>query len=226
MSYRKRLWPLLLTLIIVMLLGGVISLYPTFSNWYSNKVQSTVHAQYSSVISNTKDTELQKAWEEARIYNESLFFIQTKEGKELSDYDSVLNLSGNGIIGYIEIPAIKVMLPIYHSVNENVLQKGAGHMRGTSLPIGGENTHAVIAAHSGMASAKMFTDLDTLQTEDLIYLHILGETLTYKVIDTVTVLPTDVEHIQIEPGKDLLTLVTCVPFGVNSHRLLVKTERL
>lgn len=221
MRYKKRIWPLLLTLVCVMLIGISLSLYPIFSNWYSKQVQSTVHAEYSAALSNTNNEELQKAFETARKYNESLYYIQAANEKELPDYDSVLNLSGNGIMGYIEIPAIDVFLPIYHSVDESVLQKGAGHMPGTSLPIGGENTHTVIAAHSGMASAKMFTDLEKLKIGNPILIHILGKTLTYEVFETVTVLPSDVEHIQIEPQKNLLTLVTCVPFSINTHRLLV-----
>ena len=225
MRYKKHIWPLLLTLVFVMFMGIGLSLYPIFSNWYSKQVQSTVHAEYSAALSNTDNTELQKALEKARKYNESLYYIQTAEEKKLPDYDSLLNLSGNGIMGYIEIPAIDIFLPIYHSVDESVLQKGAGHMPGTSLPIGGMNTHTVIAAHSGMASAKMFTDLDKLQIGDFIYLHVLGQQLIYEVFDTVTVLPSDVEYIRIEPEKDLLTLVTCIPFGVNSHRLLVNTLR-
>lgn len=220
----KKKHLVLLLMLLFLLLGSGLLIYPVFSNWYMEKVQSEIQLDYNETIKNLDEEIISAALADAHAYNEALFEHSLDES--IKPYEEQLNISGSGIMGYVEIPAIDVLLPIYHYCTDAVMEKGAGHMEQTSLPVGGENTHAVISAHSGMASAKMFSYLDKIQTGDLIYLHILGQTLTYEVFDTITVLPSDVEHIQIEPGKDLLTLVTCVPFGVNSHRLLVQSERL
>ena len=226
MKKEKRIWPLLTSMALVMLVGIGFIVYPLISNWYTDRVQSSVHSEYTDIIDQTDNKDLEKELEDAQQYNKSLFFVQTEEDTVLPDYDSVLNLSGNGIMGYVEIPAINVNLPIYHSVNENVLQRGAGHMPGTSLPVGGENTHTVISAHSGMSGAKMFSDLDKVKNGDLIFLYVLGETLAYEVSEIEVTLPADIESIKIEQHKDLITLITCTPFGVNTHRLLVHGHRV
>jgi len=212
-----------LLMLLFLLLGSGLILYPVFSDWYMDQVQSEIQLTYNETIQNLDAEILEAALADAHAYNKALFEHTIDES--IKPYEEQLNISGNGIMGYVEIPAIDVLLPIYHYCTDAVMAKGAGHMEQTSLPVGGKNTHSVISAHSGMASAKMFSELDKLQAVDLIYLHILGQTLTYEVFETVTVLPSDVERIQIEPGKDLLTLVTCVPFGVNSHRFLVRASQ-
>ena len=142
------------------------------------------------------------------------------------NYDNQLNIAGNGIMGYVEIPKIQVNLPIYHGTDAEELDRGVGHLLGSSLPVGGENTHTILSGHSGMASQKMFTDLEQLTQGDVFYLNVLGETLAYQVTEINTVLPYETDLLGIAPGEDLCTLVTCTPYGVNSHRLLVRGSRI
>lgn len=142
------------------------------------------------------------------------------------NYNSQLDIAGNGIIGYVIIPKIQVNLPIYHGTDAEVLDRGVGHLLGSSLPVGGKNTHTILSGHSGMASQKMFTDLEQLTHGDVFYLNVLGETLAYQVTEINTVLPYETDHLSIVPGKDLCTLVTCTPYGVNTHRLLVRGSRI
>lgn len=222
---KKFLFPFL-CFILLLLIGIGLMLYPLISNWYGERVRSTVEVQYNEAIAKLEDESIREAFRAAQEYNESLYSVQLDPAAAVDEYDSLLNLSGNGIMGYVEIPVIDVNLPIYHTVAESSLQKGAGHMPGTSLPIGGKSTHAVISAHSGMSDARMFTDLDKVQKGDLILLHVLGDTLAYAV-DTITVTdPADIEAIEIRQDKDLVTLVTCTPYSVNTHRLLVRGHRI
>ena len=222
---KKFLFPFL-CFILLLLIGIGLMLYPLISNWYGERVRSTVEVQYNEAIAKLEDESIREAFRAAQAYNESLYSVQLDPERAVDDYNSLLNLSGNGIMGYVEIPVIEVNLPIYHTVAESSLQKGAGHMPGTSLPIGGKSTHAVISAHSGMSDARMFTDLDKLQEGDLILLHVLGNTLAYAA-DTITVTdPADIEAIEIRQDEDLVTLVTCAPYGVNTHRLLVRGHRI
>lgn len=222
---KKFLFPFL-CFILLLLIGIGLMLYPLISNWYGERVRSTVEVQYNEAIAKLEDESIREAFRAAQEYNESLYSVQLDPAVAVDEYDSLLNLSGNGIMGYVEIPVIDVNLPIYHTVAESSLQKGAGHMPGTSLPIGGKSTHAVISAHSGMSDARMFTDLDKVQKGDLILLHVLGDTLAYAV-DTITVTdPADIEAIEIRQDKDLVTLVTCTPYSVNTHRLLVRGHRI
>lgn len=211
---------------LLLLIGIGLMLYPLISNWYGERVRSTVEVQYNEAIAKLEDESIREAFKAAQAYNESLYSVQLDPERAVDDYNSLLNLSGNGIMGYVEIPVIEVNLPIYHTVAESSLQKGAGHMPGTSLPIGGKSTHTVISAHSGMSGARMFTDLDKLQEGDLILLHVLGNTLAYAA-DTITVTdPADIEAIEIRQDEDLVTLVTCALYGVNTHRLLVRGHRI
>ena len=173
---KKFLFPFL-CFILLLLIGIGLMLYPLISNWYGERVRSTVEVQYNEAIAKLEDESIREAFRAAQEYNESLYSVQLDPAAAVDEYDSLLNLSGNGIMGYVEIPVIDVNLPIYHTVAESSLQKGAGHMPGTSLPIGGKSTHAVISAHSGMSDARMFTDLDKVQKGDLILLHVLGDTL-------------------------------------------------
>lgn len=180
------------------------------------------------------DSALREAKEQANIYNHSLIpgasteDAYSQEGLQAAseDYDSQLNIAGNGIMGYVEIPKISVNLPIYHGTENDSLERGIGHLLGSSLPVGGESTHAILSGHSGMASQKMFTDLGQLAPGDVFYLHVLNETLAYQVVEINTVLPYDTSLLGIVPGEDLCTLVTCTPYGVNTHRLLVCGSRI
>lgn len=222
---KKFLFPFL-CFALLLLIGIGLMLYPLISNWYGERVRSTVEVQYNEAIAKLEDESIREAFKAAQAYNESLYSVQLDPERAVDDYNSLLNLSGNGIMGYVEIPVSEVNLPIYHTVAESSLQKGAGHMPGTSLPIGGKSTHTVISAHSGMSGARMFTDLDKLQEGDLILLHVLGNTLAYAA-DTITVTdPADIEAIEIRQDEDLVTLVTCAPYGVNTHRLLVRGHRI
>lgn len=214
------------------LLALGLTLYPVISNYVNQKYASQIHTAYQEVMEQADDSELLKAKELADAYNRSLVPGATEaysqEGLQAAsaDYDSQLDVAGNGIMGYVEIPEISVKLPIYHGTENDSLERGIGHLLGSSLPVGGENTHTILSGHSGMASQKMFTDLEQLTTGDVFYLHVLDETLAYQVVEINTVLPYDTSLLGIAPGEDLCTLVTCTPYGVNTHRLLVRGSRI
>ena len=211
-----------------------LTLYPLISNYVNQKFASQIHTAYQEVMVQADDSELLKAKEVADAYNRtlvpgaSMVDAYSQEGLQAAsaDYDSQLNLAGNGIMGYVEIPKISVNLPIYHGTENDSLERGIGHLLGSSLPVGGESTHTILSGHSGMASQKMFTDLEQLTVGDVFYLHVLNETLAYQVVDINTVLPYDTSLLGIAPGEDLCTLVTCTPYGVNTHRLLVRGSRI
>ena len=200
--------------------------YPIVSSYYTEQHQSQVHTQYQEVVEKADGEELATARAEAEAYNELLASGAAAAELDALDYDSLLNLAGNGIMGYIEIPAIDVLLPIYHGVGEDSLERGAGHMPSTSLTIGGRGTHAVISAHSGMATARMFTDLEQLEAGDVFYLHVLNEALSYEVDQILVVKPYQIDALKIDREQDYVTLITCTPYGVNSHRLLVRGHRI
>lgn len=214
------------------LLALGLTLYPVISNYVNQKYASQIHTAYQEVMEQADDSELLKAKELADAYNRSLVPGATEaysqEGLQAAsaDYDSQLDVAGNGIMGYVEIPKISVNLPIYHGTENDSLERGIGHLLGSSLPVGGENTHSILSGHSGMASQKMFTDLEQLIIGDVFYLHVLDETLAYQVVEINTVLPYDTSLLGIVPGEDLCTLVTCTPYGVNTHRLLVRGSRI
>lgn len=212
-------------LVLLLLIGLGLTLYPALSNYLASGEQSAVQAQYTDEVKDMTNEKISTELEAAQLYNEALLSVQSAETVELRSYDDLLNLAGNGVMGYVEIPIIGVILPIYHGVSEEVLAKGAGHMPGTSLPIGGESTHAVISAHAGLPSARLFTDLDTLQVGDLFYIYVLDEALCYEVDQIIVTLPSDTEAVQIEEGEDYVTLLTCTPYGINTHRLLVRGRR-
>lgn len=209
-----------------------LTLYPLISNYVNQKYASQIHTAYQEVMEQADDSELLKAKELADAYNRTLVPGATEaysqEGLQAAsaNYDSQLNLAGNGIMGYVEIPKISVNLPIYHGTENDSLERGIGHLLGSSLPVGGENTHTILSGHSGMASQKMFTDLEQLTVGDVFYLHVLDETLAYQVVEINTVLPYDTSLLGIVSGEDLCTLVTCTPYGVNTHRLLVRGSRI
>ena len=211
-----------------------LTLYPLISNYVNQKYASQIHTAYQEVMEQVDDAALLRTKELAVAYNRSIVpgasteDAYSQEGllAASADYDSQLNIAGNGIMGYVEIPKISVNLPIYHGTENDSLERGIGHLLGSSLPVGGESTHTILSGHSGMASQKMFTDLEQLTTGDVFYLRVLDETLAYQVVEINTVLPYDTSLLGIAPGEDLCTLVTCTPYGVNTHRLLVRGSRI
>lgn len=215
--------------VLLLLIAVLIVLYPMISNYVNNKYQSTIRTEYEAELQDMDDTALQDARIAAEAYNASLAPIQfNREGVAAAtvDYDALLNLSGSGIMGYVVIDKIGVNLPIYHGTGETVLEEGVGHLIGSSLPIGGPSTHAILTGHSGVAGKKLFSDIDQLEIGDVFLLRVLGETLAYQVVEINTVLPHETALLELVSGKDLCTLVTCTPFGVNSHRLLVRGSRI
>ena len=222
---KKRIFVLLL-LFLLFLLGLGLVAYPIVSSYYTERHQSEVHTAYQAILEQAGSEEIDAARAEAEAYNELLASGATAAELDTLDYDSLLNLAGNGIMGYIEIPAIDALLPICHGVGEDSLERGAGHMPTTSLPIGGRGTHTVISAHSGMATARMFTDLEQLEAGDVFYLHVLDEALAYEVDQILVVKPYQTDALKIGPEQDYVTLITCTPYGVNSHRLLVRGHRI
>lgn len=226
-SKKNRVTVILL--VAVLLAGLSLLLYPFVSNYWNSLHQSQAIAAYMDDVRKLDDSTYEAMWEEAQRYNASLLedenrFFPNDEEKQY--YEQLLNVSGNGIMGYIEIPGIDVMLPIYHGTSEEVLQVAIGHIEGSSLPIGGESTHSVISGHRGLPSSRLFTDIDQLSEGDTFTLMVLDEVLTYEVDQIRIVEPEDISLLAIEEGQDLCTLVTCTPYGVNSHRLLVRGHRV
>ncbi len=223
-----RLWTIVL--IAVALVGLAILLYPTVSNWWNERVQTRAVAAYEAAVADIAEEDYSAYLEAAQAYNETLAEIGSASAIATpqlvdEDYWDLLDITGTGIMGYITIDKINVQLPIYHGTDAGVLQVGAGHLEGTSLPVGGESTHCVISAHRGMPSAKLFTNLDQLEVGDTFTITVLDQLLTYKVDQITIVLPEEIENLYIEEGEDYCTLLTCTPYGVNSHRLLVRGVR-
>lgn len=226
----KRTTTILTASILVFLTALGITLYPIISNYVNQKYASKIYTEYEEMIQNVDDTSLKDARRLAEQYNNALAPVSAYEQESLSEasqnYDTLLNMAGNGIMGYVEIPSIQVNLPIYHGTDSETLERGIGHLLGSSLPIGGASTHSVLSGHSGLAGQKMFTDLLQVKEGDVFYLHVLGETLAYQVVSLNTVLPYDTSLLGITPDADLCTLITCTPLAVNTHRLLVTGERI
>lgn len=216
-------------LILILVVGLSLMLYPSFSNWWNEAHQSRAIAAYSQEVSKLDENRYDELWQQAWEYNRSLvgrenaYFL---DDSQKAEYERLLDVSGMGIMGYIEIPSLKVSLPIYHGTEESVLQVAVGHLEWTSLPVGGESTHCVLSGHRGLPSAKLFTDLDRLVVGDRFRLGVLDQVLTYEVDQILIVEPHDTEALLIEEGKDLCTLVTCTPYGINTHRLLVRGHRV
>lgn len=216
-------------LILVFLLALVGTLYPVISDYWNTRHQSEVQVEYEKQMESMEDAELAAALEAANAYNAALRPVRyTKAALDAAavGYDDLLNLYGNGIMAYVEIPKIHVNLPIYHGTTTEVLEKGIGHLTGSSLPIGGVGNHAVLTGHSGVAGQRLFSDLDQLEIGDVFFIHVLNQQLAYEVRAIDTVLPEDTKLLTSVDGKDKCTLVTCTPFGVNTHRLLVQGERI
>ncbi len=215
-------------LLSVFLLGLALLLYPTVSDCWNTFHASRAITRYTEQVAELDRERYAALWEAAREYNGRLAekenrFLMSDEERE--EYEGLLDVAGNGIMGYLEIPGIGCTLPIYHGTGEAVLQVGAGHLEGSSLPVGGAGTHCVLSGHRGLPSARLFTDLDRVAVGDRFSLRVLDETLCYEVDQILTVEPSDVDALAIEAGKDYCTLVTCTPYGINSHRLLVRGHR-
>ncbi len=218
-----------IALILVLLAGVSLLLYPTVSDYWNARHASKAVADYTQNVQALDQDAYDELLAAAEDYNRSLLtresgFFLTEE--QQAQYESLLDISGTGIMGYLEIPSINVSLPIYHGTSDSVLQIAVGHLDWTSLPVGGESTHCVLSGHRGLPSAKLFTNLDQIVEGDTFIIRVLDEVLTYEVDRILIVEPEDVTALQIEPGKDLCTLVTCTPYGINSHRLLVRGHRV
>jgi sortase A len=227
---KKRKGPSISTIIlfIILLVGVGILLYPSISDWWNSMHATKAIAGYVTAVEDLSAQEREDAIKAAQAYNTKLLngvdFDLTEE--EYAEYEKMLDIGGTGIMGYVQISAIGVNLPVYHSVDESVLQIAVGHIPGSSLPVGGERTHSVLSGHRGLPSAKLFSDLDRMVEGDIFTLNVMGQTFTYMVDQIRIVLPEEVDELAIKPGRDYCTLVTCTPYGVNSHRMLVRGKRI
>ena len=224
---KKHLSTILLFL--VFFIGLSLLLYPTFADWWNSFHQSQAVASYVEQVANMDDDQYQEIWSAAWDYNRSL--IDRPNDYLLSDeqwehYNALLNVGGNGIMGYIEVPKLDIVYPIYHGTDEAVLQVAIGHLEWTSLPVGGEGSHCVVSGHRGLPSARLFTDLDQIELGDTFLLRVLDEVLTYEVDQILIVEPQVTDDLLIVEGEDLCTLITCTPYGINSHRMLVRGHRI
>lgn len=233
MSKKKKRVLFDIIRIIGLLIAFSVLLYPTVSKYLYEKNSSRTVGYYDESIAKLTEEEHQVLLDKARIYNQRLIGNSSVDGDTFhtkdelpKEYEELLNVNGTGMMGYIIIPKINVELPIYHTTAEAVLQSGIGHFPSSSLPVGGETTHAVLTGHRGLPSKMLFTDLDKIEEEDVFYIKILGEIFAYQVDQILTVLPEEVDALQIEQGKDYVTLVTCTPYSVNTHRLLIRGHRI
>lgn len=220
--------------VVTFFLALLITLYPLISTAYNRQHQSQIHLQHQEQVDAADDEALEAAWELAEAYNAALVpgvqdlerFTPEQLKAAAKGYKDLLDIAGDGILCYVTIPKLKTCLPVYHGTSDAVLELGLGHLLGTSLPIGGGSTHSVLTGHSGLASQRLLSDLDQLEPGDVFYIEVLDKTLAYEVDQMKTVLPYETEDLQIIPGQDYCTLVTCTPFGVNTHRLLVRGTRI
>lgn len=213
----------------IMFAGFVLIGYPTFANWWNSFHQTQNVSSYVSQVAAMNHEEYDAMLREAEDYNAEVAKIGNVwnlSDERIAVYNSLLNIDDTGVMGYIDIPSIHITLPIYHGTDEDILQVAIGHLAGTSLPVGGESSHCVVSGHRGLPSARLFTDIDKLSVGDTWTLNILDQTLTYEVDQVRVVKPSNLKNLQIEPGKDYCTLVTCTPYGVNTHRLLVRGHRI
>ncbi len=218
---------------LIFLTGLSVLLYPTVSDYINELHSSRAIASYDNTVTEMAPEDYSKELEAAAAYNEYLANFSnlsaaatTETERDDSPYNELLNIGGNGIMGVIKIPVVKINLPIYHGTDESVLQVASGHYLGSSLPIGGESTHAILTGHRGLPSAKLFTDLDRLEEGDTFYIKVLGEILEYQIDQIEIVLPEEVDGLSITQGEDYVTLVTCTPYGINSHRMLIRGTRI
>lgn len=223
---KRRVKTVLLYLLFA---GGILAmLYPFVSDWWNQKHATQMIVDYEEVTSSLSEEDIARQLEEAKIYNEQLAVLQYPlvQYEQVSGYEDILNVDVNGVMGFIEIPKIDVSLPIYHGTSNHTLSTAAGHLQGTSLPVGGIGSHAVIMAHRGLPSAVLFTNLDKLDIGDVFILYVLGQELTYEVDQIVEIDPSDTKYVNIDPDMDYVTLLTCTPYGVNTERLLVRGHRI
>lgn len=216
-------------LILALFAGLSLLLYPTVSDYWNSLHASQAVADYAENVRNLEAEKYEQVLQDAKSYNQMLPYEQTTfalSEEEKEAYDALLDISGTGVMGYIEIPTVNISLPVYHGTEDAVLQIAVGHLEWSSLPVGGESTHCVLSGHRGLPGAKLFTNLDKLVAGDKFIMRVLDEVLTYEVDQILIVEPTDVSTLIIEAGKDLCTLVTCTPYGINSHRLLVRGHRI
>lgn len=213
---------------LLLIIGLSLLLYPTVSNYWNSMHQSRAIAGYRETVSTLDKAEYDEIWSDALNYNKNINRLNVSEltDAQRQEYLQQLDVTGNGIMGYIDIPDINCSLPVYHGTSESVLQVAVGHLEGSSLPVGGKGSHCVLSGHRGLPSAKLFTNLDQLKEGDVFFLSILDEQLAYEVDQISVVLPEDVAQLTFVDGQDYCTLVTCTPYGVNSHRLLVRGHRI
>ena len=229
MKKKKKISFSTILLMVILIAGLSLLLYPSFSDYWNSFHQTKAIADYSETIKNMNAAEYARILQEARDYNDSLLkrknaFLLSEE--QAQRYKALLNVDKNGVMGYIEIPAIGCTLPIYHGTAESVLQIGIGHLDWTSLPVGGEGSHCVLSGHRGLPTARLFTDLDKLNKGDVFMLRVMDEILTYEVDQVLIVKPNETDALLIEDNQDYCTLVTCTPYGINTHRLLVRGRRI
>lgn len=203
-------------------------LYPTISDWWNSHTQTRAVADYNHAVADLDDGKAEEMLTRAREYNAALARLSSPiaHPEAVAGYDEILDVTGTGIMGYITVPSVQIELPVYHGTSEGVLNIAAGHLKGTSLPVGGPGTHAVISAHRGLPSARLFTDIDKLVVGDVFTLTVLGEIYTYEVEKILIILPDEVDKVAIVPAQDKVTLMTCTPYGINTHRLLVRAHRI
>lgn len=215
-------------LLVSFFVGLSVLLYPSISSYWNSKTQSKAIVDYESMLSQYKPEDYTAIWAEADAYNKQLAQLNEPlvEHNRLPDYNSILNVGGTGMMGYITVPKISQELPVYHGTSDGVLSVAVGHLQGTSLPVGGENTHCVVSAHRGLPTAVLFTHLDRMEIGDIFYFTILDRTITYEVDQIRIVEPDDASLIQIKDGKDYCTLLTCTPYGINTQRLLVRGHQI
>lgn len=226
---KKKINISTIVLICVFIAGISLMLYPLISNYWNSVKISRVLSDYNEAVADMTEEDFSGYWDSAHEYNRELTGVSNRFSMNDNDeakYESLLNVAGDGVMGHIQIPSIRVDLPIYHTVDEDVLQHSAGHLPGSSLPVGGESTHCVISAHRGLPAAKLFTNLDRLVEGDIFIINVLDDVLVYEVDQIKTVLPDKVYDLEIEQGEDYCTLVTCTPYGINTHRLLVRGHRI
>lgn len=222
-------------IILLFIIGSALVLYPVVSEMSNRRLQEKITEEYSTNIESSTQQRIGEELKEAQEYNDYLRlgsvvitdpFVEGPDYPLEEKYDEILDVGGNGVMGYIDIPKIDVYMAIYHTTDDEVMQKGVGHLPQTSLPIGGQGTHAVLSSHSGLKKAKLFSDLDELEIGDEFYIHVLDDVLAYEVNQIKTVLPDDIDDLKINDNKDYVTLLTCTPYGVNTHRLLVRGSRV
>ena len=226
----KKIKSIVTTVIII--IGVMVCLYPSISNYVAEKNHTEIIKEYTNAVEELDEEVVEEELEKATEYNENLAgdpvhdpFVEGSGYAVPDNYEDVLNINGDGVMGYIEIPAIDCYLPIYHGTDNETLAKGVGHIEETSLPVGGASTLSVLTGHTGLPTSELFTNLDRLDVGDVFYIHVLNQTLKYEIYETEVIEPEDISKLTIEDGRDLVTLVTCTPYGINTHRLLVKGER-